>query len=170
MAWNAETLTELLVHQQPALRIFLVRCAGPDAWEDLYQNLWIRIQRVTENPPIRDGKAFLFDLARKVALDHGRAEGRRRRLHVDIQYVLWGPDYGPPLDVAAISREEFVHLLATVAALPEPTRTIFSLNRLENITQREVASRVGLSQTSVEKHISRALKMISLARAEKSFE
>jgi RNA polymerase sigma-70 factor (ECF subfamily) len=110
--------------------------------------------------------AFLFYLARCVALDQGRAEARRKRLQREIESIVWGVDYVLPVDQVAIAKDGLSRVLARAEALPEPTRTIFYLNRMENIPQRDVAKRLGVSRTTVEKHMRRALAALCAALAE----
>jgi RNA polymerase sigma factor (sigma-70 family) len=48
--------------------------------------------------------------------------------------------------------------------LPERTRTVFVLRRLEGQSYREISLRLGLSVSAVEKHMLRAVRHL-LARA-----
>lgn len=43
------------------------------AAEDVTQSLWFRVQRVGDDPPIFDKRAFLYRLATNLATDHVRA-------------------------------------------------------------------------------------------------
>jgi RNA polymerase sigma-70 factor (ECF subfamily) len=47
-------------------------------------------------------------------------------------------------------------VLEALRALPQRTRTIFVLFRLENMKQREIADMLGLSVRTVEQHVVRA--------------
>jgi RNA polymerase sigma-70 factor (ECF subfamily) len=46
--------------------------------------------------------------------------------------------------------------MAALLSLPELTRTVFVLHRLEGRKQREIALQLGISIKSVEKHMVRA--------------
>ncbi|MCO2365481.1 RNA polymerase subunit sigma-70 [Pseudomonas aeruginosa] len=50
-----------------------------------------------------------------------------------------------------------------VAELPPRTREIFRLNRLEGLTHAEVARRLEISDSSVQKHLARALAHVMQA-------
>ena len=56
-------------------------------------------------------------------------------------------------------------VLAAAEHLPEPTRTIFRLHRLQGMTQAEVARRQGVSVTTVENHVRSALQRLAWARS-----
>ena len=44
--------------------------------------------------------------------------------------------------------------------LPEKTQEVYRLSRFDNLTGREIAERIGLSEKSVEYHISQSLKFL----------
>ena len=46
--------------------------------------------------------------------------------------------------------------------LPEKTQEVYRLSRFENLSGREIAERIGLSEKSVEYHISQSLKFLRL--------
>ena len=49
--------------------------------------------------------------------------------------------------------------------MPERTRDIFVLHRFENISYGEIAMRMNISVSAVEKHIMKALKLLMDERA-----
>jgi RNA polymerase sigma-70 factor (ECF subfamily) len=55
-------------------------------------------------------------------------------------------------------------MLTALQRLPERSRQVFYLSRFEGLTQREIAVRLRLSRTSVEKHMRRALECVADAR------
>lgn len=163
MPTNVAALTRLMFAEERALKRFFGRMVDRDSLEDTLHSLWIRLQRVADDPPIEDKGAFLFYLARNVALDQGRVEARRKRLQLQVESIVWGADYVVPVDEVAIAKDDLSRVMARAEALPEPTRTIFYLNRMENIPQRDVANRLGVSRKTVEKHMRRALAVLSEA-------
>lgn len=163
MASNAASLSQMCLHERNRLRDYFIHHVGGDAWEDAYHALWLRVQKIRDEPPIEDFRAFLFYLARIVALDHARGEARKRRLHEEITKIVSGRIFVMPSDELAIGRDQLSRLLAAARALPEPTRTIFALNRMESLPHREIAARLGLSQTTIGKHLAKALKVLGAA-------
>lgn len=163
MPSNAAALSRLMFAEERALKRFFARMVDRDNLEDTVQSLWIRVQSVADEPPIEDKGAFLFYLARYVALDQGRTEARRKRLQSEVETIVWGHDYVLPVDEVAIAKDDLSRVLARAEALPEPARTIFYLNRMENIPQREIATRLGVSRKTVEKHMRRALAALGEA-------
>ena len=56
-----------------------------------------------------------------------------------------------------IDRERLRIFAQALAALPNKTRRIFILHRIDGLTYRDVADRMELSESSVQKHLARAL-------------
>lgn len=164
MSTNALSLSDLLVTERPSLLRLLGRMLDPVAAEDAAQTLWLRIQKVEEDPPILNKRAYLFQLAANVAWDHGRELARRRRLQAEADAILWGDETEPSVDRALIAREELARVAEAAGQLGEPTRTIFWLNRIQHIPQRDIARELGVSRTTVEKHMRRAMALLSEAR------
>ncbi len=164
MPTNAIALSRLLVNERPSLLRMLGRVVDRSMVEDAAQTLWLRVQKVEDDPPIKDKRSFLFALAANVAWDHGRELARQRRIQVEAEAILWGPEPAASADTVMIARDELARVLEAADGLSEPTRTIFWLNRIEEVPQREIAERLGVSRTTVEKHIRRALSLLGDAR------
>lgn len=164
MPTNAAALSRLLLSERPSLLRMLARVVEGPTVEDAAQTLWLRVQKVEDDPPIRDKRSYLFALAANVAWDHGREQARRRKIQMEAEAILWGPERGASAETVMIARDELARVLEAADDLSEPTRTIFWLNRIEDVPQREIAARLGVSRTTVEKHIRRALTLLGDAR------
>ncbi len=164
MPTNALVLSRLLLLERPSLLRLIGRIVESTAVEDAAQTLWLRVQSVDDSVTIADERAYLYRLAINVAWDHGRTRARQRRVQEQAQDILWGRDGDPATDRVLIAREELARVLAAADDLPEPTRTIFYLNRIEGLPQREIAERLGVSRTTVEKHMRKAMARLGDAR------
>jgi len=126
--------------------------------DDVVQESYLRVWRARTARPIASAKAFLFQVARRLAID----SVRRERHH----FVGDARD----LDAAAVSRarpevdptaiaEERARLLAdAIETLPGRCREIFILRKLQDFSQRDTAARLGLSERTVEVQVARAMK------------
>ncbi|PZR86803.1 MAG: hypothetical protein DI537_27790 [Stutzerimonas stutzeri] len=64
MSTNAVALMRLLLNERPSLLRLAQRIVGTaPAAEDVTQSLWLRIQRVEDDPPIANKRAYLNKLA-----------------------------------------------------------------------------------------------------------
>lgn len=165
MPTNAEALSRLLLADRAPLMRWVARIvgAGPAA-EDVTQSLWLRVQRVADDPPITHKRAYLYRLASNLALDHGKREARLQSVHEEAQALLWGSDHALAADRTILARDTLKRIKTGINALPSQTRRVFELHRYDHLTQREVAERLGISTTAVEKHMRRAMTVIAACR------
>lgn len=163
MTTNASALTEMLIRERPALLRLVQRILGNDGGaEDVIQAIWIKARGVDSGQAIDNPRAYLYRLATNLATDHGRERTRRARLLAE--HYLWGPDEVLSTEEQAMAQDELQRVLAAAEHLPEPTRTIFRLNRLQGMTQADVAKRLKVSVTTVENHVRAALQRLAWAR------
>ena len=66
--------------------------------------------------------------------------------------------YPEAIEVIVHELEEAVE--KGIEMLPEKSRTIFKLNRIEGLSNSEIAKRINLSEKSVEYHITKSLKQL----------
>lgn len=164
MSSNASTLTDLLIRERPALLRLVQRILGSDgSAEDVIQAIWFKARGVDGSLTIDNPRAYLYRLATNLATDQGRERSRQARLLAD--HYLWGPDEVLSTEEQAMAQDELQRVLAAADHLPEPTRTIFRLNRLQGLTQAEIARRRGVSVTTVENHVRAALQRLAWARS-----
>jgi RNA polymerase sigma-70 factor (ECF subfamily) len=60
------------------------------------------------------------------------------------------------------ARQELHAATLALLRLPERTRTVFILRRLEGMRFHEIASHLGISVSAVEKHMVRAIHQLSV--------
>jgi RNA polymerase sigma factor (sigma-70 family) len=148
---------------EPELRGWLRRRLGSfnanDA-DDLVQEAFARIW-AADFSTIRNGRAYLYTTVR-----HLLAEYARRRRIVPIELLgeidslnIVSDEPGPDRRMGA--RQELDRLRAIVAALPAQCRRVFELRKFEGLSHREVAHRMGLSEKTIENHLTRALARIT---------
>lgn len=157
------SLAELLIRERPALLRLAQRILGNDhGAEDVVQAVWLKLRSVGDASAIDNPRAYLFKLAANLATDWGRERTRRNQLLAE--HYLWGPDEALSAEEQAMAQDELQRVLAAAERLPEPTRTIFRLNRLQGLTQAEIARRLSVSVTTVENHVRAALQRLANAR------
>jgi len=66
----------------------------------------------------------------------------------------------PSPERQAIDRDELHRLAQMIARLPGKIRDVFTLRRVHGLSQREVAHRLGLSESTVEKHMARGFLLM----------
>ena len=105
--------------------------------------------------------AFAHRILRNIALD-----AVRRSKIVSIRAVasfdeLGLVDEAPNPEAVAVSRDELRRLMRIVAELPPQARRVFNLKRVYEMSTADIAEQLGLSVSTVEKHLTRALRICS---------
>lgn len=140
--------------------------------EDVAQEAFARFHRAGHDLAAPDARPLLFVIARNIQLDRWKAEGReaRRRSPGDLHDLDSGPhaiaSEAAAADQNLIGREALAAATAVIRDLPPKTRDAFLLHRFESLTYRQIASRLGVSVSMVEKHIAEALRRLKASRGD----
>lgn len=141
---------------RPALMAFFMRRAAShsDA-EDMTQELFAKLA-VAETGAMDNADAYIFQMAANLLRDRGRREKVRANYRASIHA---GSVDLEPLDPARVllGRESLGEVSDALRELPERTRAIFLLFRLEGMKQSELAALYGVSVSAVQKHIFKAM-------------
>ena len=139
------------------LQVFLTRKTGdPDVAADLVQETLIRVAAQPIGA-VENTRAYLYRTASNLAVDHFRREERRGARAAGSDQLLEVVDESPEPEEMAAMREQLQILFRALAELPPLTQQIFLLNRMEGFSYAEVAARLQVSDSTVQKHLSRAL-------------
>ena len=123
--------------------------------EDLTHDAFVRVLE-TPREQVEQPRAYLHQAARNIAVDGFRREDRRQALEREA-FEEGATGSGDP--------EAYVHALEladsverALAELPLNCRQVFIWQKLEGLTQAEIAERMGLSKNMVEKYMIRTLR------------
>jgi RNA polymerase sigma-70 factor (ECF subfamily) len=137
-----------------------VKSAFPDVRDvdDVVQESFLKIWRRQAIAPVRSAKAFLFTVARNIALNTLRRQRRSPIIAVtDLNAFGVVSDESDVVEsIAAAQRIEL--LVDAVDSLPARCREIFILRRLKGVPQKEIAARLGLSEQTVQVQAARGLR------------
>lgn len=125
------------------------------------QESYLRIWKARAARPINSAKAFLFLVARRLALNTLRRERRSPTVELADIDRLFALDDAPDAATQASTKQEIELLVDAISALPERCREIFILRRLHGVPQKEIAARLGLSEQTVQVQAARGLQRVS---------
>lgn len=138
--------------------------------EDVVQEAFVRFHRAGHDLAAPDARPLLFVIARNIQLDGWKSAGRERarRSADDVHDLDVGPRAipceNPAADQRMIGRQDLAAAEAVIRALPPKTRDAFLLHRFKAQTYRQIADRLGVSVSMVEKHIAEALRQLKTSR------
>lgn len=151
---------EILPHERD-LRAWLSR-AMPRAMdaEDIVQECYCRLATLKEVASIREPRAFLFTMARNLALKQlRRAKVVSLAALTAADLAEQGNEFRTPERIMC-GQESLSSVQEALMALSERCRKIILLRRVEGLSQREVAAQLGITEHIVENEIRRGVKAL----------
>jgi RNA polymerase sigma-70 factor (ECF subfamily) len=67
----------------------------------------------------------------------------------------------PSPEARVIGRDELCRLAEAIGSLPPRVREVFTLRRIKGLSQKEISSQLGITEGTVERHMTRALFLLS---------
>ena len=136
---------------------FSRRIADKSEVEDLTQEVFASLMRRAELESIQNLEGYVFRIAANLLRGRKRLAGRRPDVQPDgSQTSDRLVDEISPQRVL-LGTEAWEIFLQALQELPERARTIFVLNRFEELSGREIAVRLGISNSLVEKEMMRSV-------------
>jgi RNA polymerase sigma-70 factor (ECF subfamily) len=172
-AQDAAAMAELMNLEGRRVRAVLFAAGGKrDELDDLAQKVWVRVwQQARRLEDVRKWRAWLYQIARNVAIDAARKRGRSRRvtdslLDQSLADEPTQPRSEDPADRLA-RREQQERMLAAISALPELYREPFVLRHLEDWNYQQIGEALDLPIETVETRLVRARRLLRNALAGK---
>jgi len=126
--------------------------------DDVVQEAYSRLLRVEAERHLASAKAFLFTVARNVAIDMLRRQQARAHEPISESTELPALQEIPIVSDALESQQRHAALVEAIAALPDRCREVIMLRHLEGLSYKEIAERLGISPNTVKLHIVKGLK------------
>lgn len=167
----------------PLLRYFRAALPDPQTAEDAAQEVFLRFIGSLQGGragEIRSIEAFLFTIARRLAIDLGRQWSRRPRMESMDSPIQEGdgnasigdliPDRAPDAREAAERNERDRLVQAALRELDDETRAVITLRHIEGMSSRAVAESLGLAEGTVWSRLHRGLEALRRRLAPRPIE
>ena len=141
-------------------RLLRSRGRSVDDTDDLIQEAFLRLQTYCRDHAIEKPEAFLVRTALNLSADQSRREHRVAFERGPVEELVLIDPYPTPDEVYA-SQERLLHWKQGVAALSPRRREVFLLNRLEGHSFPQIAERLGITLSMVEKHAAKAVLFLT---------
>lgn len=161
---NSGTIIDAFLENRTGIKNFLSRFLSSSCdIEDVLQETYLRARGAERQQKIVSPKAFLYRIARNEAL---RELSRTSRHIIDLVGTpADADDYGAAsqsLEGAMIETERFGQFCESTLEMPPQCRRVFLMCKVYGYSYAEIATELGISQSAVEKHISKGLKIAHL--------
>ncbi|MBK6726725.1 MAG: sigma-70 family RNA polymerase sigma factor [Xanthomonadales bacterium] len=152
---------KILIHEEALLRYLRRSWPHRDEVHDLRQEIYARVYEAAGKAPPNQPKDFLFASAR-----HLLADRARRAKVVSIEPMGdFDPSHVLIDDVTPErwcgGRQALKRLADAFDHLPDRCRDVVWLRRVEELSQKDVAARLGISEKTVEKQIAKGMRLLA---------
>lgn len=161
---NAWFVEQVLPHEAALERYLRRNWRDPDEVPDLRQEVYARVYDSCDMARLPDSAlAFVLATARNLLIDRAR-----RAQVVSIETFADMEALAPALDELsperhASARSELRRLQDALTLLPPRCRAVVELRKIEGLSQREVASRLGITEDTVERQVSKGIRLLAAA-------
>ena len=149
------------------LRVLTRRVGNREDAEEILQDAFIHFDRARTERAIDNPDAYLMRTALNLAVDRQRqasVRARRETRWFEAQAVeRRGPDYEAPVatpERALIGKDEVARMGRILEELSSTVRAAFILHKIRGLSHEETAKTMGLSKSTVEKHIMKAMRLL----------
>lgn len=153
-------------HTLAPLRRYLARLIGCQTEaKDLAQDAYVRVFPAMKAGQVAAPQAFLYLTARRLAINRIRHRETAATYSVDVATLRTAASPAPGVAQVVMARQELAQLERALATLPPRCRAVLHLRRVEMLSLDEVAERLGITRSTVEKQHVRAIRLLRQALA-----
>jgi len=153
----------LFLRHRRELQAYLTRkLRDGEVAADLTQEAFLRFAEQGRGGAVAvvHARSYLYRTAHNLAVDHVRRRQRERTDVVASDDLAGFADERPSPERTASAQSEVTATRDALLELPARTREIFVLVRIQGLTYSEAARRLSISDSSVQKHLARAIKHV----------
>ncbi len=139
-------------HEKKIYAVVLRILGDPTRAEDAAQQTWLKLVQNWDRVsalPWGETEGYVVTVAKNCALDILRAERKT---------AAFPEDWDPPAQEER--QEEYDYLVSLIRSLPENYRRILELKLVEEQTNREIARRLGMNESTVAVRVMRGRTML----------
>ncbi len=168
-----ESFQELFFKYHGRLVLFANKFTGDiqvaqDLVQDVFLKLWEKSEKLSS---VESPKAYLFQAVRNSCINNQRQLNIKHTVKEELLYKLnsiektvYLKSEDPLSSLFEKEIEEKVEEI--IQSMPAKCRQVFLLSRRENLKNKQIAKNLGISEKTVEKHISKALSLLRTGLSE----
>lgn len=148
-------------YKTPLERYFRKRVLNPTEVDDHVQEVFSRLAGRFGEEQLQNPEGYLFQIAANILRDRARRDIFRKA--ASEQFAQSHEDSFEAItpERVLLGKRRLEELKVALAEMPERVRHVFLLHRYEGMKYREIAEHLGISVSSVEKHMMAAIKHLA---------
>jgi RNA polymerase sigma factor (sigma-70 family) len=140
-------------------RLLISRGRTLDDTDDLIQEAFLRLELYCRDHQVRQPEAFLVRTALNLSVDERRTAHARRMIAERVESLALIDPHPTPDEVLA-TQQRLQRMKRGLQTLSPRVREVFLMNRLEGYSYGQIAERLAISESAVEKHIAKASRFL----------
>ena len=168
----SELLDAYVKHEGLLRSVVLKICRRREDADDLVQETFLRAFAAETDTNIKNPKAFLVTVATNLALSHISKKSATETDYLEDMGLSEAiEDSGQAAgDEVMESRQKLLVFVRAVSTLPPRCKQVFLMRKLEGLKLKQIATRLNLSVSVVEKHVAVGLIKCSQFMREEGYE
>jgi RNA polymerase sigma-70 factor (ECF subfamily) len=157
---RARWLAQNIVPHERTIRSWLARRTRDLDVDDIIQEMYARLASLENVEDIRNPRQYATQTAITVALNLARHARVIPMISMGDFEELGLASLDPSPERAINAQEELRELESLLQELPPLCRTAFLMRRVEGLSQKEVAVKLGISIKTVEKYMAKSVRLL----------
>jgi RNA polymerase sigma-70 factor (ECF subfamily) len=157
---RARWLAQHIVPHERAIRSWLARRTHDLEIDDIIQEMYARLASLDDAEGIRNPRQYAAQTAISIALNLARHARVVPMIPIGDFEELGLASLEPSPERAVNSQDELRELENSLQELPSLCRKAFLLRRVDGLSQKEVAEKLGISVKTVEKYMARSVRFL----------
>lgn len=157
---RARWLAQHIVPHERAIRSWLARRTHDLEIDDIIQEMYARLASLDDAEGIRNPRQYAAQTAISIALNLARHARVVPMIPIGDFEELGLASLEPSPERAVNSQDELRELENSLQELPTLCRKAFLLRRVDGLSQKEVADKLGISVKTVEKYMARSVRFL----------
>ncbi|SOD20618.1 sigma-70 family RNA polymerase sigma factor [Nitrosomonas ureae] len=143
--WTQELSTLFIINRMQLRRAAYKILGDWDLSDDIVQDAYIKVTEVSTIQNVKQPLAYLFQIVRNLAIDRYRRGIFETELFKSEEEGLFVQALTGMPETNAINRQHLTLMAQALAKLPERTKRVFMLYRLDGYTHRMIADELNIS-------------------------
>lgn len=150
-------ITDVFLKYRSQLKRAVSGIVSSEEVDDIVQETWLRSYEAELKQEIQFEKTYMLKTARNLALNHISKASEKHNFsmeELDEQDAIFA---GMQLERQVESKERFLHFCRATDHLSPEVKRVFLLKKVYELSQREIADYLQISESTVEKHVAKGL-------------
>ncbi|PCI63480.1 MAG: hypothetical protein COB35_00040 [Gammaproteobacteria bacterium] len=136
--------------------------------DDILQETFIRVLHSDAKQQIKSPKGYLFVVSRNLVLK--KLMQQSKEIHTELDDALLENDIDNTVEKELYQKLKFKRFSKVLSSLPEKNRRAILLRKLYCLSHKEIAKKMNVSVSSVEKYIATGLKQCKQSLCAQGYE